>query len=269
MKLIVLVFLMVLTHLSIAQKKHWINTLGENVKKDVATNYYTLSKTEAKTFIYNNYAKLTDSLVEEINYPTKERLSKEGEFKRYFENGKLAVEGSYLNDLKTGVWKVYFETGVLTKTTTFKAGIKEDEQVDYKNGEIEAIYRYKNDELNSIIQLFDTDGVSIFKEDTSDIAIYTFVDQEAEFPGGEKELALFFKQFETNAKEIVYLSYNIDSQGKVTEAELNKLTNSTVSEEDIKQALKLIATMPKWEPAMKRGRVVKSREEVVLGSKNN
>ena len=264
MKVILFFFLLVLTHLSVAQKRHWINTAGENVKKDIATNYYTLSKTEIKTYIYKNYSKLTDSLIEEINYPTKERLSKEGEFKRYFENRKLAIEGSYLNDLKTKVWKFYLESGVLTKTNTFIEGIKVGDQVDYKNGQKEAVYCYSHDELKSIIQLFDTNGVSIFKEDTSDMAIYTFVDEEAEFPGGEKELALFLKQYKKNSKEIVYLSYNINSKGEVTEVELNKLTNKNVSNDKIKQVLKLIVTMPKWEPAMKRGRVVKSKHTIKI-----
>lgn len=262
MKFILFFFLLILTHLAIAQKKHWINEAEQDVKKDLATNYYTLSKTDVKTYIYKKYVKSTDSLIEVINFPTKERTTKEGNYERYFSNGKLAEQGDFLNNLKTGVWKFYRKNGSLNKTITFCLGVKEGRQTDYyKNGKIEAVYRYKIGELNSLIEIFNEEGILIFREDTSDAAVYTFTDQEAIFPNGSIGLKLFLKENRTgfkNAKTKVYVSFNINKKGTVTEIEINKLTNKNRSDKELKESLQLIAKMPQWEPAMKRGRVVKS-----------
>lgn len=268
MRLLVFIFLISLTNLSIAQKKHWINKVGEEVKKDVATSYYTFSKTPTKTYVFKKFLKATDSLYEEVNYPTKERLRKEGKYKRYSENGKLVKEGIYLNDSQSGLWSYYNESGKLEKTITFNLGIKNGTQVDYnKNQIIEAVYQYREGSLNNLIQLFDEEGNSLFKKDTSEIAVYIFVDEEAIFPGGEKALELFIKkQLPTTkkGKTKVFVSFNINKDGFVSEIEVNKLTNSNTSEDHIKQVLKFIAIMPQWEPAMKRGRLVKSKQELVI-----
>ena len=261
MKLFLFISLIFICHLYSAKRKHWTNSLGEDVKKDIATSYYTVSKTEIKSYILKRYYKETDSLFEEVNYPTKDRLSKEGNYKLYFENRILAEEGNYLNNLKTGVWKYYHKNGQLKESITFKAGIKEGKQVDYLNNNILATYRYKQGKLNSITFLNNEQGIQLFKEDTSDIATYTFVDQEAFF-SSEKKLEEYIKTSSKEIKSIVYVSFNIDKKGKVSEVEINKLTEPNIIDEELKKALKLIAKMPTWEPAMKRGRVVKSNQLV-------
>ncbi len=268
MKFIVLILFIIICHSANAQRKHWINTAGIEVKKDVATNYYTLSKTDAKTYIYKNFLKENDSLCEEVNYPTKEILSKEGSYILYFNNGKIAEKGSYLNNLKSNLWRYYNQEGKLEKTISFINGVKEGKQTDYYNNEKpEATYRYKKGNLISLIELYDDTEASVFKEDTSEIAVYSFTDHEAEFPGGEKALNLFLGQNSNDSKEsnaTIYLSFNVDSKGVVTEIIINKITKNNISEEYLKRAMKLVAKMPQWEPAMKRGRIVKSRKQIKI-----
>lgn len=262
MKLLLLIYLIFTTYFYSAQKKHWTNDAGKVEKKDIATSYYTLSKTDSKTYILKRYYKESDSLYEEVNYPTKDRLSKEGNYKLYFENRNLAEEGNYLNNLKSGVWKYYHEDGNLKESITFKLGVKEGEQVDYLKNNITTKYRYKSGKLNSLTLLNDEQGNQLFKEDTSDVAIYTFVNQEAIFSEGKLGLEAFIKNNSPNLNQPVYVSFNIDKTGKISEVSIDKLTSSIIEDNELKKALQLIAKMLKWEPAMHRGRIVKSNQVI-------
>lgn len=246
----------------VAQRKHWIKA-GESVKKDIATHYYTLTKTETKTFLYQEYDKLTDSLFQEINYPTKELLIKEGEYKRYFENGTLAVKGAYLKNQKTGVWIFYDKHSNKQTEIIYKQSLKEGYYTEYYKGKVSSVYRYKSDSLHSLVQLNDTIGNNLFKEDTSDRAVYSFVDQEAIFSGVKNELNyLLIDSSVNNNTKRVYITFNVSKQGKVTEVMVDKLTKSTDLEQECKEALIKVALLPNWkEPAMKRGRLVKSRHK--------
>lgn len=264
MKLLLFICIICICHFYSAQRKQWTNSNGEEVKKDIATNYYTLSKTEIKTYILKRYYRNNDSLYEEINYPTKELATREGVYKRFFENGKIAEQGIYLSNLKSGIWKHYHKDGTLKESITFKKGLKDGAHVDYLNNIAITKYRYLNNKLNAITLLNDEQANQIFKEDTSNFFIYTFVDQEAEFPGGKKALLAFLEHKNKEAKTSVYLSFNVDKKGIVTEIGLNPLTNENIPESEIKLALKKLAKMPKWEPAMKRGRAVKSSHTVKI-----
>ena len=264
MRIIIIFFLATLVVQSTsAQRKHWINSNGDVVKKDMATHYYTLTKTATKTFLYQEYDKQTDSLFQEINYPTKDLLTKEGEFKQYFENGTLAVEGAYLNNKKTGSWMFYDRNSLKQTEITYKKGLKQGCFSEFKKGKLSAIFRYKTDTLHSLVQLFDAIGNNLFKEDTLDRAAYSFVDEEAIFSGGEIEFQKFLKKRTNNRNPQqvkVGVTFNIDKKGQVTEIEvLKESIQATIAEYYYKEALKVISKMPKWEPAMKRGRVVKSR----------
>ncbi len=43
-----------------------------------------------------------------------------GEYKEYWENGKLKIKGNYENGLKMGVWKYYKETGEYDRKERFE-----------------------------------------------------------------------------------------------------------------------------------------------------
>lgn len=264
MKLLLFILLTFITHFYIAQKKHWTDDAGVEIKKDIATSYYTVTKTDNKTYILQRYYKESDILYEEINYPTKEFLNKEGIYRLYFLNQNVAEEGVYLNNLKSGVWKHYHESGELKESITFKKGIKEGEQIDYLKNKVIAKYYYQSDKLNSLTFLNDEQGNQIFKKDTSNIAIYTFVDQEAIFPGGKLELEKFIKNNSSKLKLPIYISFNINKEGNISEIEVDKLTDLNFEDIELKKALQLIAKMPTWEPAMKRGRIVKARQLIKI-----
>jgi len=45
----------------------------------------------------------------------------EGEYKLRFPNGKLQIEGQYVNNNKTGIWKTYHENGEIASKGLFNA----------------------------------------------------------------------------------------------------------------------------------------------------
>jgi hypothetical protein len=58
--------------------------------------------------------------------------NKIGEWKFYYENGKLLAVGKYENGKKTGEWKVYNENGVLIETINYKVD-KEQKKSECSN----------------------------------------------------------------------------------------------------------------------------------------
>ncbi len=46
----------------------------------------------------------------------------EGEFKLYYENGKLSEVGNFINSNREGEWKFYDEKGILLWTKKYKNG---------------------------------------------------------------------------------------------------------------------------------------------------
>jgi antitoxin component YwqK of YwqJK toxin-antitoxin module len=70
-----------------------------------------------------------------------------GLFLAYHENGSVASEGNYENDMEAGIWRDYHETGQLASEGTYVAGKEEgiwkywgpdgneEQTVTYKNGE--------------------------------------------------------------------------------------------------------------------------------------
>jgi len=48
----------------------------------------------------------------------------QGEYKEYFESGKLKIEGSYVNGEKDGKWTEFDENGGILKTSKFIKGVE-------------------------------------------------------------------------------------------------------------------------------------------------
>jgi antitoxin component YwqK of YwqJK toxin-antitoxin module len=79
------------------------------------------------------------SLQEELTFKDGE---KNGSAKLYFETGKIAAEGKYLNNKKEDLWKYY-----------------------YSNGRVESQGKYKEDELEGLWMFFNKAGNTIDKKD--------------------------------------------------------------------------------------------------------
>lgn len=92
-----------------------------------------------------------------------------------------------------------------------------------------------------------------------EVPVYSFasVEQMPAFPGGKKELVAYIarhynyptKARDNNVEGIVEIGFIVDEEGNVTQPEILKGIGSGCDEE----ALRVVKTLPKWEPAEQNG----------------
>lgn len=82
---------------------------------------------------------------EKIKLENLYNLNKKGEFKIYYENGKISTIGNY-NDFKlNGSYVSFYENGAVASDGFYKNGLLDGEWKFYsKNGSLEKIEKYKN-----------------------------------------------------------------------------------------------------------------------------
>jgi len=93
--------------------------------------------------------------------------------------------------------------------------------------------------------------------------IFDFVEERAMFPGGEEKLMEFlsanlkYPQIarENGVKGNVYVKFIIEKDGSITNIQVVRGIGSGCDEE----AVRVIKSMPKWEPGKQRGTPVRSR----------
>jgi periplasmic protein TonB len=100
-------------------------------------------------------------------------------------------------------------------------------------------------------------------DDAGDDQVYTAVEEDAEFPGGNEAMMKFIsknivyprkaEKMELEGKVVVY--FEIDKEGKVTNVKLYKGFN----EECDQEAIRVVKMMPQWKPAKQNGRHVRVR----------
>lgn len=103
-------------------------------------------------------------------------------------------------------------------------------------------------------------------DDAGDDQVYTAVEEDAEFPGGNEAMAKFLQKnlvypkkaerMEIQGRVIVY--FEIDKEGKVTNVKLHKGFNDECDLE----ALRVVKMMPNWKPAKQNGRHVRVRRTI-------
>lgn len=149
----------------------------------------------------------------------------------WFDDGALAYAGYVLKAKQNGKWKYY-----------------------HHNGQLSASEHYDNGKMSKV-EYFDEQGNS--KTDTSD------VNREAMLKGGEVawkkylEKSLYWPsglKFTTAAAVTVGVSFAIDENGKVVDAEVYM----PFHDEFDKIALKIIKNSPQWLPAISHNRKVKA-----------
>ena len=95
----------------------------------------------------------------------------------------------------------------------------------------------------------------------SDEDAYTVVEEQPEFPGGERELMTYVKNnlkypadcAEEGVQGRVTLSFIVDKDGSVVEAKAMRSPDDRLTAE----AIRIIESMPKWKPGRQGGEVVR------------
>ncbi len=93
--------------------------------------------------------------------------------------------------------------------------------------------------------------------------IFTVVEQQASFPGGFGELNKYLAKNikypqqarETGTQGRVYLTFVVEKDGSITDIKILRDIGSGCGEE----AIRVVKAMPKWQPAMQRGKKVRQQ----------
>lgn len=110
------------------------------------------------------------------------------------------------------------------------------------------------------------DDMESSETETNDDEIPARVDKMASFPGGDEALSHFISsnlQYPTIAEEnyvsgLVIVSFVIERDGSISEITVIKSADPSLDEE----AVRLVKIMPLWNPAMDKGKAVRSRRSV-------
>jgi TonB family protein len=100
-------------------------------------------------------------------------------------------------------------------------------------------------------------------ESTGTEDVYVVVEQKPVFPGGEEAMFRFLKEQVVYPKEArnkglqgtVYVTFTIDRTGQVRNVELLRGVHPLLDEE----ALRVVRSMPDWEPGRQRGKAVRTQ----------
>ncbi len=118
-------------------------------------------------------------------------------------------------------------------------------------------------EVPEIVELNDnTEALPSPPQETpSDDKVFTAVEKRPEFPGGEKALMLYLlknikypqEALEKGFEGKVFVQFIVEKDGSVSNAKIIRGVGSGLNEE----AIRIVKTMPKWNPGMQNGRNVR------------
>lgn len=130
----------------------------------------------------------------------------------------------------------------------------EIEEIDMQSAE---------DDNNTIVEVVDLSASTgpEEEEDAEANTIFTVVEQQPEFPGGEAALMAFIKKnlkypafaAENGIQGRVTLSFVVEKDGSVTDIQEMR----SPSEDLTKEAKRVVSAMPKWKPGKQRGKPVR------------
>lgn len=130
----------------------------------------------------------------------------------------------------------------------------------------------KNDAVDEAKALLRKEGVqqlNVKKEGTNDNdSIYNVVSENAEFPGGDVALSDWMRKNMKYPEECrkqgiqgrVVISFVVNKDGSIVDLETVRSPHPALAEE----GLRVVKSMPKWEPAKENGKVVRSRFNVPI-----
>lgn len=262
--------------ISLAQKKTYYDYYWNKVKSSKESTYYRTIEKLGQKFMVRDYVTATDQLKQEsVCSQTEPQLVYDGVVKVYRPNKNLEVVGNFSNGKKDGLYYSFTESGDSVSIKFYRAGSNEERTVqlwDDTNKSIlingtgtyqstmETGEQYTAHYRDSLIR--EAYAVSSSSADT----VFLVTDQAATFVGGMK---LFYQQIskelrypeqavENELEGTVYIQFDITPEGKTVNVLVRKGIGSGCNEEAIRVFTK-INEQAQWEPAVHKGRPVKSR----------
>ncbi len=128
-----------------------------------------------------------------------------------------------------------------------------------------------NVELESDLDLFDSESneaseivyqdIEVEEEDEADAPVFFIVENMPVFPGGDEALRKYIAQSvkypaiaqENGIQGRVFVAFVVNTRGEVTDVKIARGVDPNLD----KEAIRVVSSMPKWQPGMQRGKAVK------------
>ena len=250
---------------SYAQDTIYLHNVDDTIvtTKEKALYYKTISVNESPIEVityYNNGVKISN-----IHYSSLKPEIKNGEYETYFYNGKTDIKGIYQDNKMEGTWLVYNkEKNFIELKAIYKNNLRNGRSfIFYENGKLRRMDIYLKDTVG-LSTCYDSVG-NIIDCPPTEILDNSLSEKMPIFPGGVPALMSFLQKnlkYPQQAREdkiegkVVVKCY-IDVDGTVREPAVIK--NDTNNNELAKEAIRVILSMPKWNPGIQKGKPVKSR----------
>ena len=135
------------------------------------------------------------------------------------------------------------------------------EIVEDENEEIEESQLVSNEVVSDFADYVDTEVIIADDEPEEDV-VFQVVEQQPEFPGGMQALYKYLGdniQYprvsrENNSQGRVFIRFVVNSDGSIQDAEVIKSSGDVYLD---KEAVRVVAGMPKWKPGMHSGKPVR------------
>jgi hypothetical protein len=162
----------------------------------------------------------------------------------------------------TGICCEFHPNGIISQQKKFKNGLLVGEIKYYDEKGYLINYEYLKDE--SILNESFSDPIAI-EEELQDDIVYTFVEQEAQFPGGTDSMNKFIvnslkypRDFAGKVK--IYAKFVIEKDGSISGIEILRGIENCI--ECSEEVIRVLKSMPRWIPGLNNGKKVRSRFQI-------
>lgn len=231
-------------------------------------------------FRLDYFGKEEGNLFMSAHYTDSTLAAFEGQFTRYYKNGKLREQGDYVNDQKNGFWQKWDTLGFKTDSIIYKddAAVREVGFNHNKNGGL-SYYSFKDSLADTYSTVsYDDKGVlsqEVFFKGQAGImktydslgkvkldSLFTREEMEASFPGGTEGWITYLQKYLDPAIPVkrgapvgayqVFVRFIVTKDGSLSG--ISAETNFGFGME--KEVIRIIRQGPKWIPAIQYGRKV-------------
>src|SRR5579862_5822541 len=86
----------------------------------IIISFPSFSQKEVKTFYDQSKSRISEDY-----YVIDDNQTIEGKYRKYFPNGKLAIEGTFVNGVRSGTFYEYHENGTLIRKINYENGMRQ------------------------------------------------------------------------------------------------------------------------------------------------
>jgi TonB family protein len=233
----------------------WLNEIYKvTASKANAKFYRQRIPTESGGYIDKIYY-LNDSLYSVSELSSIDPEVRNGKYTEYHKNGRICLNCEYLNGLKNGKSYTYHENGKLSYEEDYQNGeLHGYVKGYYESGVPRRVDRYDNGQFAEG-KCFGKNGQDTTYFVQSIMARFKNGDLEKYRNYVQKELVYPRQAIEGGIKGTVYVSFCVNSKGKVVDVRVIESPSHYLS----KAVTDVVIDSPDWTPAMQEGRNVKQQ----------